>query len=560
MKIDAVTKRWMRNVTDEHAVANGCRFDEARGQFVVDWIQDNCVLYEGEWAGQPMQVVDWQYEFFMRSFGWVKWSDRWNRMVRRFRELSVWIPKKNKKSPTLAALGLYLTCGDGEQGGKTFFGAKDGSQARAIAGKHAIEMVLASPTLSAICDVNKSEMQIMDVLSRSILRPMSSGDSKSQKSKEGLNGNALVDEVHVVDEAFMGRISRMGISRSEPIQAEVSTAGDDPESYGYKRYEYGKSVERGDVVDEALLFLCYEAPQDLSDAALAKNPVKYGKLANPAWGHTIGEEEFLADFQKSKDRPTELARFKMYRLNIWQRVAAAWLRQDDWKRCRRTFGQRDLLDCNCYGGLDLSMTSDMTAFVLMFPRDDGEFLVRPYFWLPEEIVNDSPKEYLRNWAATKDADGQPVLRTTPGNVCDYPRIAAEIVEIIQDFRFQGLAFDPWHAEQLTQQLEAEHGIDRFVFRQNIGTFARPTGEFERLVRSGKLHHNGHPILTWQAGHVKVVTDNNANMRPVKPAHGSPLKIDGIVASIMALSLATAGADGGPSVYDSDDRPDGLLIL
>ncbi len=83
MKIDAATKRWMRNRSDELAVDNGCRFDEERGRYVVDWIQDYCKLYEGEWAGEPLMLVDWQLEFVMRLFGWVKWSDRWGREIRR---------------------------------------------------------------------------------------------------------------------------------------------------------------------------------------------------------------------------------------------------------------------------------------------------------------------------------------------------------------------------------------------------------------------------------------------------------------------------------------------
>jgi hypothetical protein len=155
VKAATVTKRWMRDASDELAVRNGCWFEPLVGAYVVWWIERYCRLYEGEQAGEPLrlrglrdepeweihdqwdaeaqayalerhryyvdgikrgQARDWQYEFHMRLYGWQRQSAKWGRPVRRFRRGDVWIPKKNKKSPTLAANGLYLTCGDGEPG------------------------------------------------------------------------------------------------------------------------------------------------------------------------------------------------------------------------------------------------------------------------------------------------------------------------------------------------------------------------------------------------------------------------------------------------------------
>src|SRR5690606_8573620 len=125
-----------------------------------------------------------QRDMLMRLFSWVKWSDRWKREVRRFRRGSIWVPKKNGKSPTLAALALYLLCGDGEQGQKVFLGAKDGAQAREIAGTHAVEMVNQSGPLSSECDINKTLMRITHVPTRSFMPPLSSSNSRTQQSKE----------------------------------------------------------------------------------------------------------------------------------------------------------------------------------------------------------------------------------------------------------------------------------------------------------------------------------------------------------------------------------------
>ncbi len=546
MKIEKATKRWTRNRSDELAIENGCRFDESRGQFVVDWIEKFCRLYEGEWAGQPMLIKDWAYEIIMRTFGWVKHSERWGREIRRFRKVSAWVPKKNKKSPTLAAIGLYLLVADGEQGQKVYFGAKDGSQAREIAGKHAIEMVTASVALSEECTINKSLMQITHEDTRSILKPISSADSKSQKSKEGLNGSILIDETHVVDEAFVGRISRAGISRSEPLFIEVSTAGDDPESYGRKSYELGKQVESGDVVNEQLLFATWEAPHDLSDDDLASDPVKYGKLSNPAWGHTVGEEEFLADYHASKTSLTEFLRFKMYRLNMWQATANPWLKMADWAHCREHYNDIDLLGRECWGGLDLAKTRDTTCLVLLFPFEDGIYKLLPYFWLPRARANE-----LRDRVSYLQWADRGAITLTDGDETDYQFVRHAINEARGKFKLQGIGYDETFAAQMMQRLREEDGMleQQVPIPQTMMNFTRGTVEFENLLIEHRLKHNGNPALTWQAGNVQVKSDYNQNIRPIKPKHGDYRTVDGIVAAVMAVSLAMT-QEKKVSVYET----------
>ena len=546
MKLDAATQRWIRNASDERAAASGCTFDESRGQFVVDWIERCCRLYEGEWAGEPMRVLDWGYEVTMRLYGWVKPSERWGRMIRRFRQASIWVPKKNKKSPWLAANGLYLFCGDGEPGQKVYFGAKDGSQAREIAGKHAIEMVQSSPELSSECTINRSLMQITHDETRSILKPISSGDSKAQKAKEGLNGSVLIDETHVVDDAFMGRISRAGISRSEPLIIEVSTAGDDPESYGRKRYEYGKMVESGSVIDESLLFASWEAPQDLSDEELASDPVKFGRMANPAWGHTVGEEEFLADYNASKVSLAEFLRFKMYRLNIWQQSANPWLKAGDWSQCRMDYTESDLLGQACWGGMDLAKTRDTTALVLIFPQPDGTYRQLAYFWLPRDRAI-----ALRGQVRYEDWANAGCVTLTDGNEADYQFVRGAINEVRENFDLQSIAYDGTYAAHLMQQLREEDGMpdeQQCVFKQSMMELTAGTVAYENLLIENRLHHNGNHLLTWQAGNVRVKSDYNQNIRPIKQKHGDYRTIDGIIAGVMALANAIRGEREKVSIY------------
>lgn len=546
-KPDAATRRWTRGPADEAAVRNGCRFDEERGRFVVEWIERYCRLYEGEWAGQPLKLTDWQLDATMRLFGWVRHSGKWGREVRRFRQASIWVAKKNKKTPTAAAWALYLLCGDGEQGQKVFLGAKDGDQVRKNLARHVVEMLDQSPELLAECTHNKTTSQITHAPTRSTMLILSSSNERTKQSKEGINGSVVIDETHVVDRDFMGVISRAGISRAEPLQIEVSTAGNDPDGYGAERFSYALEVQEGKRVDQELFAAVYAAPQDLTDADLAKDPLKYGRLANPALGHTVDQEEFLADYHKSKASPRGLAEFKQYRLNVWQLAANPWLSGADWAACRRAYTLGDLKGRPCYAGLDLSRTQDMCALVLCFPWPEEEaYRLWPYFWLPKQVAEE--KDHLAPFLQWANGGH---LTLTPGNVVDYGWIKSEFRELVKLVTVRKLVYDQTYANEVTQSLEQGEqaadgrviaegtGVEREPFPQNIMAYTLPSKEWERLVISGKLHHPGHPILDWQAGHVKVITDRNENIRPVKPGPKSIKKIDGIAAGVMALGASLA---------------------
>ena len=181
-KPDAVTKAWMRDASDDLAVRNGCRFDEDRGQFVVDWLYDYLRLYEGECAGQPFECKDWQYEATMRLFGWVRFDEDRGCELRRFRKASIWIPKKNKKSPTLAAWCVYTAFGDGEMGQKCFPSAKDGRQSKETVVRHIHEMIRQSDELADECKINKQTGSVFHERTRSLILPLSSDNVRAQKS------------------------------------------------------------------------------------------------------------------------------------------------------------------------------------------------------------------------------------------------------------------------------------------------------------------------------------------------------------------------------------------
>lgn len=596
---DPTTIAWARNPADERAASRGCRFNVERGSHAVWWIERICRLYEGEYAGQPMILhgcrtcdkkypvpehwfipgikkktvdpktlavytkranefaacvaagheLDWQYEYVMRRFGWVMHSAEYKCEIRRFTRSGVWVAKKNKKTPTLAATALYVFCGDNEPGQKVYLAAKDGEQAK-IAGLHVVKMFEASAELSEACTLNKTLMQLVYHETNSIIKPISSGDSRAKKTKEGLNGSVFVDETHVVDADYMSVLEFAGISRREPCHDEFSTAGDNPASYGFAQFEYGQKVNTGEIDDDRYLFMGYFAPQSVADAELQRDPIKYGKMSNPAWGNTVKESEFLEAFKRSLATPVAFADFKKYRLNIWQKAAVVWLPPGAWEANERPFDETSLLGRACYGGLDLSKTTDTTALALIFPEDDGTFKLLVWYWLPKATALKLERKTKHTlWAR----DGW--IELTEGDVVDYQYVRQQINDIRSKFDLKKLAFDGTYAEQMMQRLSQEDGMDvrdQIKFPQTILEFAGPTAAMERHVIAGKLHNDGNPLLAWQAGHTNVVCDRNQNKRPVKQKHGDIRTIDGPVAAIMALDMVekfhTQYAGGGCEVW------------
>jgi phage terminase large subunit-like protein len=594
MTAEKSTAAWVRNRSDELAAADGYSFDVDRGSYAVWWIERHCRLYEGEQAGEALvlrgchqchrdpevaeewtppavnlyrkraerhclcvaagHTCDWQYDVTMRMFGWVRYAEKWKRPVRRFTEASIWVAKKNKKSPTLAAWGLYLFCGDGEPGQKVFIGAKDGRQAREVAGKHVVEMYLKNEELQRECSLNQNSMQLTHLPSRSTLLPLSSSNTRTKQAKEGINGSVIIDETHVVDEEFIGIISRAGISRSEPLRIEVSTAGDNPDGYGKQRFDLAVLVEQGRAVRPEMLVAIYAAPQDVKDEDLALDPLKFGRMANPAMGHTVDPDEFLRDYENSKVSLAEFARFKKYRLDIWQRAANPWLKPDDWARCAHAFAAEDLRGLVCWAGLDLSKTRDLTAIVYVFPWDEG-YRVWPRYFMPEQTARErNDKVPFLAWARAG------FITLTPGGTCDYGFVRKQFREDAELFDVRQLLYDPWQAEETTQsieqgvvvegvEIEKGTGVERVLFKQTLANFAGPTEEFEKLVIDARLQHPDSPVMNWQAGHVTVYMDANRNKRPIKPKVGDIRSIDGLVAGIMGLAGAEANKDqfGSPRV-------------
>ena len=478
--------------------------------------------------------VDCWADILRRIFGWVIYSEDWQREVRRFRTASMYAPKKNGKSPTAAGIGLYLLCRDGEQGQKVYSAAKDGLQA-GIMHRHAVEMVKRSATLSEECAISaepgrKKEVGRIVHGNSSSFYTILAGDNFN--SQEGLNGSVIIDETHVVDERLAKVLKYAGASREEPLHFEVSTAGRNPQGYGKKRWDYGMQVRDGTIRNDRHFFEAWAAPQDATDEQL--DDPKVWESANPTWGKVIRPEEFRASFDESRRSPTDFAEFKMYRLNIWQTSANPYIKRDDWLACGADYSLDQFNGCDTWLGLDLSRTRDMTAAVFAFKGvDDADTVwLWPIFFMPEEEARD--KQHLASYLDWAQA-GELVL--TEGNVISYGEIEQHLLDVVAEHNLyvRDIRFDERFAEELTQRLADNHwGCDRTKVNQTRTALTPRIDDLERCVIARTLRHPRNSVLTWQAGHVEC--DNRFNGKLLtKPENEPHKKIDGFAATVNVIT-------------------------
>lgn len=277
------------------------------------------------------------------------------------------------------------------------------------------------------------------------------------------------------------------------------------------------------------------------------------KKANPSLEITIAEEKVVAACDSAKQNLAEENSFRQLRLNQWVKQAVRWMPMDKWDACSFKADEDSLRGRVCYGGLDLSSTTDLTSFVLVFPPEDEDdkFVILPYYWVPEDTLDLRVKRDHVNydlWAK------QGYIQTTEGNVVHYGFIEKFVEELGEKYNIREIAFDRWGAVQMVQNLEGM-GFTVVPFGQGFKDMSPATKELMKLTLEQKLAHGGHPVLRWNMDNIFIRTDPAGNIKADKEK--STEKIDGAIATIIALDRAIrCGNDNGASVYD--DR--GLLFL
>ena len=369
-------------------------------------------------------------------------------------------------------------------------------------------------------------------------------------TKHGLNVHAVIfDELHSQPnrELFDVMTKGSGDARTQPLFFLITTAGTDRHSVCFEQHQKAEDILLGRKIDPTFYPVIYGVPDD-ADWSLEE----VWHQANPSLGYTIDIEKVRNAYLSAKDNPAEENIFRQLRLNQWVKQSTRWMQMEKWDACAFPVDERELLDRECYGGLDLSSSIDITAFVLVFPpRDDLEkYVILPYFWIPEENM---VQRVRRDHVPYDVWEKQGMLMTTEGNVIHYGFIESYIDSLGKKFHIKEIAFDRWGAVQMVQNLE-ELGFTVVPFGQGFKDMSPPSKELMKLTLEQKLAHGGHPVLRWMMDNIFVRTDPAGNIKPDKEK--STEKIDGAVAAVMALDRAIRNGGSSGSVYD--DR--GILVF
>lgn len=449
-------------------------------------------------------------------------------------------------SELAAAVALLLTCGDGEERAEVYGCAADRQQAT-IVFDVAADMVRMSPALSKRVKILASQKRMIYLPTNSFYQVLSA----EAYSKHGFNIHGVVfDELHTQPnrKLFDVMTKGSGDARTQPLYFLITTAGTDTKSICYETHQKAVDILEGRKTDPTFYPVIYGADRedDWTDE-------KVWYKANPSLGITVPIEKVRDAFNSAKQNPAEENSFRQLRLNQWVKQAVRWMPMDKWDLCNFKVNEEELKGRVCYGGLDLSSTTDITAFVLVFPPLDEEdkFQILPHFWLPEDNLDLRVKRDHVNYDLWQK---QGYLQTTEGNVVHYGFIEKFIEDLGEKYNIREIAFDRWGAVQMVQNLEGM-GFTVVPFGQGFKDMSPPTKELMKLTLEKKIAHGGNPVLRWMMDNIFIRTDPAGNIKADKEK--STEKIDGVIATIMALDRAIrCGNDTSESVYD--DR--GLIVF
>ena len=456
-------------------MAKDSHYDKAAADHAVNFIECLCHT-KGTWAGKPFELIDWQEQIIRDVFGVLKPNG-----YRQFNTAYIEIPKKQGKSELAAAVALLLTCGDFEERAEVYGCAADRQQA-SIVFEVAADMVRMCPALNRRVKILAATKRIIYMPTNSFYQVLSA----EAYSKHGFNIHGVVfDELHTQPnrKLFDVMTKGSGDARMQPLYFLITTAGTDTHSICYETHQKAKDIIAGRKYDTTFYPVIYGADEndDWTDP-------KVWKKANPSLGITVGLDKVQAACASAKQNPAEENSFRQLRLNQWVKQAVRWMPMDKWEKCKTEIDEDELEGRVCYGGLDLSSTSDITAFVLVFPPtdDDDRYIVLPYFWIPEENM---VRRVRRDHVPYDVWEKQGHLMAIEGNVIHYDFIEKFICDLGEKYHILEIAVDRWNATHMIQNLE-DAGCEPGMIEDFLGWFDK--GQQEKQLEL--LGHHRESLL------------------------------------------------------------------
>ncbi len=521
--VRAQCERHLRDL--EHGHKRGLVWAPERAQRFADFCTHVLRLNGGEFEGKPFELEPAQWFIAGSIHGWLREDG-----ARRFRIAYVEQGKGNGKSPLAAAIGLYGLVADDEPRAEVYAGATKKDQAQ-ILFRDAVAMVDQSPHLKA--RIVKSGVNpvwnMAHLKSGSFFRPLAADSAQSGPRPHV----ALLDEVHEHKTGLMLEMMRAGTKgRRQALIFMITNSGSDKQSVCWQYHEYAERVCAGAVEDDS--FFGYVCALDEGDDPMTDKSC--WRKANPLLGVSIPERYIDEQVREARGMPAKESLVRRLNFCEWTDAESPWIGAEVWMgACDPDFDDSLLEGRRCFGGLDLSSTTDLTALALLFEPTERDPVWRQkvWFWLPADQIAERERRDRVPYSAWRSAGW---VEATPGAAIDKRFVLARIVQAASRYDLVSLAFDRWRFEDMVA-LIADEGAELplVAFGQGFQSMAPAVDEYERLLVAKQLKHDGNPVMNWCASSAVVDIDPAGNRKVTKrKATG---RVDGIVASVMAAGAS-----------------------
>jgi phage terminase large subunit-like protein len=524
------------------------------GQRAVDFLR-GLKHPKSSTAGNAFQLDPWQEKIVRQIYG--PRDEKGHRVVR---NVVMLLPRGNRKTSLGAALALLHTLGpEATPGGEVLTAAADRKQAKLAfteaesiirAGDHALwRKGQASRRFDAADAIKVQEYKNRLTFPNGSFLESLSNDAGTQHGRTPVF--ALVDEIHAWKKRDLWDVIKTGLVKvPNSLSVVITTAGRGQENIAFEIIDYARKVAAGKVHDPATLPILFETSPDAD-----WKDEEVWKACNPGLVHGYPDIVGLRQLaREAAERPADREAFRQLHLNVWLGHSSdPFVEMSIYDRGAPPVALDDLEHEPCWIGVDLSSTSDLTAVVAAWRDGDGGYSVVPWFFCPADNLDRRTQQSgypYSQWAA----DGH--LLPTPGNVVDIRAVEDHIRDLCNRFDVREIAFDP-HYARITMANLVEDGYPAIEMRQGWVTMGPAIRELEKAIIAGKFQHGGHPVLRWNFDNIAIQDDGKGNRSFHKGKARD--KIDGAVAAAMAVGRAALGEDNR-SIYDSDERAEGLLIF
>lgn len=469
--------------------------------------------YTGRHAGKPFYLQPWQAFIVASIYGFYK--EDGTRLVN---NAYIEISRKNGKTAFAVGLCLYGLIADEESGAEVYLAANSKDQVKRSA------WPLTSNFSKGLDPKSRNLIVQRDMVkfdrAKSFLNVLAADATKLDGPNPSMY---LLDEFHAARNNDLKNVLQSGQGmRENPLGVVVTTAGFDLLGPCYEYRKMCIDVLNGLKTDDNL----FAAIFSLDDEDDWRDETVW-KKSNPNLGITVRKDYLRGEVTKATNTTSEEVGVKTKNLNIWCDSETVWIPDHYVIESSQDIDLNLYKNYDCYAGIDLSATSDLTCASFMIPTDE-KYLFFTKYYLPQAALREKRfKDLYSEWQRKK------LITITPGNVVDYDYILNDLMEIGKVLNIQKVAYDAWNATQFVINA-TDNGLPMEPYSQVLGNFNRPTKEMERLLLSGKAIIDNNEINRHCFRNVVMARDRNGNTKPSKQFEEK--KIDGVIAMLEALGI------------------------